>query len=806
MEKLNLDIEQKKACFHCGELCAANEEVLFNDKVFCCNGCQRVYALLHQYNLDEYYCLNDMPGSQKKANSSEKFLFLDEESVAASLISFKNNELTKVVFYLPQIHCSSCLWLLENLKKMNNGVIFSQVNFTKKEVSIAFNHNDITLRQLADLLSNIGYEPYISMNSGNKTNVKSDKSNILKLGLVGFCFLNIMLISFPEYLGLKQTDDAVLTKFFRYMNLFLALPVFFYGASDFFITAYKGLKQKYLNIDAPIALAVLITFVRSVYEVVSNTGSGYFDSMSGIVFFMLVGRILQSKTSKSIQFNRDYQSYFPIAVSVLKNGNKVATKIQEVKKDDVLFIHHHELIPVDGILSKGAATIDYSFVTGESVATPVKIGELVYAGGKVLATNIEIIASMPFSQSGFIKLWENNAFKETKSNKAVVVDNLSKYFSIIVLLIASVAFVYWQFVDASLSWKVVSSILIIACPCVLLLSASYTNAFVLDLFSKHGMFVKNAEVLNKLTKINHIVFDKTGTITEPNHFDIVYEGTKFNKIQNALVLSVMSQSIHPLSVAIANQFKNYKSIMVSNIKTIEGKGIEAWVNDTYIKIGSASFFGLEKTENISFSEVYIGIDNVVFGKYCIKNKLKANFENLIHSLDNYNISLLSGDNDNSKNQMAEIFPKDSILLFNQSPQQKLDYIKNLQIKEKQVLMIGDGLNDAGALQQSDIGISIVENAFSFSPACDTLLNSNKLKLLNQFILASKASRKLILITFAYSILYNLLGIVFSVTANLEPMIAAIIMSASSLSIILISFVGVKLIERRYFDDKNHVLI
>jgi Cu+-exporting ATPase len=356
-------------CYHCGEKCDSHKHDIA-DKSFCCTGCRSVFLLLNSHELDNYYCLNEQPGAKVAQVQPEKFRFLDDEVIIRKLLSFSNEEQSQVTFYLPQIHCSSCLWLLEHLDKINSGIISSRVNFANKEVTVSYQNEALSLRQLAELLTNIGYEPHVSMQHNDEKkqpNSYSSRNAAYKLGITGFCFANIMLISFPEYLGMNATDLIQLTTFFRYVNLLLALPVVIYGASEFFKNALFSFRQKYINIDAPIALAISVTFIRSVYEILSGTGSGYLDSMSGIVFFMLLGRTLQNRSYSTLSFNRDYKSYFPIAITVIKEHKECITYLQEIKEHDVLRLHHQEVVPTDCMLSKGKADIDYSFITGESI-------------------------------------------------------------------------------------------------------------------------------------------------------------------------------------------------------------------------------------------------------------------------------------------------------------------------------------------------------------------------------------------------------------------------------------------------------
>lgn len=792
-----METQVKLTCCHCGEPCS-NNDINMGEEVFCCVGCKSVYSILHQHNLTDYYCLNEKPGNTMVHVNKSKFNFLDDESIHQKLISFKNAEQTRVEFFLPQIHCSSCLWLLEHLHKLHEGIMSAEVNFNEKKVKVAFRQQAISLRQVAELLTSIGYEPHITLQDYEEADhAPNRRKDIVKLGLVGFCFANIMLISFPEYLGLDLVSNPKLASVLRFANLTLALPVFFYGAWEFFVNAWVGIKQRFLNIDAPISLAILMTFGRSLYEIISQTGAGYLDSMSGIVFFMLIGRGLQKKTFTNLKFNRDYKSYFPIAVTIIRDGIEHITKIQEVQEGDVLRVQHQEIIPVDSLLSSKSADIDYSFVTGENETTKINTGEIIYAGGKVAGPQLEVIAVKPFSQSHFTGLWNNQAFTDEEKPKANFVELISRYFSLVLLMISVSGFVYWKIMEPANAWNAMTAVLIVACPCTLLLASSYTYGFIIDWFSREGMFVKSSNSIDKLINVDHVVFDKTGTISEISKQEIIHFALNSNANDLINVISVMKHSTHPLSKMIVEQYKALQQADVHHIKEIPGQGIEAWFDEQHIKIGKASFANVNESA-VAGSHVYYSIDGEKQGVFVVKNHLRSGVEEMIHRLKDYQVSLLSGDTSASFEQMKHIFPENSTLLFQQSPQQKLDYIKSLQEKHQKVLMIGDGMNDAGALKQSDVGVSVVQNYFSFSPASDAILNSDKVAHLLNFMQAAKSAKRLIVGTFIYSLFYNAIGLSIAVSANLKPVVAAILMPASSISVILIAFLGTQWIHQKYF--------
>jgi Cu+-exporting ATPase len=645
---------------------------------------------------------------------------------------------------------------------------------------------NVSLRKVVELLTSIGYEPYISLND-LKRRPGIQKSLIYQLGIAGFCFANIMLMSFPEYLGLEASEKSIQGAF-RIFNLLLALPVVLYCAQPFYISGWKGLSGKFLNIDAPIALAIIVTFLRSIYEVLSGTGAGYFDSLSGIVFFMLVGRVLQDKTYRQLTFERDFTSYFPIAVSVLKDGRETPTALPQIKNGDTLLIHNEELIPADGILTRGKALIDYSFVTGESIPVHKEMGEIVYAGGKQTGSAIEILVIKEVAQSYLTRLWSKDEFKKVNQQKGIsFVHLLSRYFTYIVLGIAFLGALYWSVTDGTKVWNVVTAVLIVACPCALLLSNTFTNGNILRILGNNGFYLRGAQTIENIADVNHIVFDKTGTLTSTQNLKVSYTGISLTPGQEECVAALASQSNHPLSRAIADHFKTTPKGTVQYFKDIPGGGIKALVNDRFIALGSEEFI-LGTNEKKDKSCVYVSIDNKAVGFFSIQNHYREKIQGLLRSLSKkYQLSVISGDNEGERKNLQQMLGTKASILFYQTPEDKMNFIREQQGTGGSVMMVGDGLNDAGALLQSNIGIAVAEDYNNFTPASDAILDARELPRLLKFMQLCTINKRIVMASFIISIVYNIIGIFFAVQGKLSPLTAAILMPSSSLSILLITF-------------------
>ena len=787
-------IAEKTSCYHCGEDCN-NKRIQSGDKLFCCEGCKMVYEILNKTSLCDYYSLNNNPGlNQRMAVRKDKFAFLDDETIAAQLISFKSPEQEHVTFYLPQMHCSSCLYLLENLHKLDEAVISSKVNFIRKEAEIVFNPQRTSLRKVAEIVTAIGYEPYISLNDLSQKRPAIDKSLIYQVGVAGFCFGNIMLMSFPEYFGIDASEKIILN-LFRWINFGLAIPVFLYSALPFYQSSWKSLKHRFINIDAPIALAVIITFVRSAYEVISGTGSGYFDSMTGIVFFMLAGRIIQDKTYRQLSFERDYRSYFPIAVSVLKDEKETPVQLPAIQPGDTLLIHNEELVPADGILTRGRAFIDYSFVTGESTPVQKEMGELIYAGGKQTGAAIELLTVKEVAQSYLTKLWNADAFKKQEENKGhSFVHLLSRYFTLFVFTIATCTAAYWYINDAAKIWPAVTAIFIIACPCALLLSNTFTNGNVLTILSNNKFYLRDAATIEEIGQTTHIVFDKTGTLTSTQELSIDYEGNPLTADEQQQVAALAACSSHPFGKALKH-FLPAGKLTINDFKETAAAGAEGFINGDHLRIGTYEFITGEKGLQDG-TNVFISINGIIKGAYKFGNRYRESIPALLAVLKkNYKISVLSGDNETERENLVKLMGKETALHFHQQPEDKLRYIQQLQAGGEKVMMIGDGLNDAGALKQSDVGIAVTEQSNNFTPSSSAILEAGQLSKLYSFIRLCKANRKIVIASFILSIVYNIIGIFFAVQGNLSPLIAAILMPSSSFSIFLVTFGSSSLIAR-----------
>lgn len=773
-------------CFHCGLEVAENDRILFDQKAFCCSGCKTVYEIFSTNDLTTYYDFEKSPGATP-LQTKGKYEFLAHEDIVSKLLEFHEKETAIISLNIPHIHCSSCIWILENLHKLLDGIVTSQVNFGRKTVRITFNPEKTNVQEIVLLLCSVGYEPYISLEDYGAVKMGTDRSLIYKIGVAFFSFGNVMLLSFPDYFDVGEYWLDHYKGFFRWLIFLLALPSFFYAASGYYTSAYKSLKSKMYTIDIPIALGLIVMFIRSTIDMFFDYGQGFFDSLTALVFFMLLGKLFQQKTYNFLSFERDFKSYFPIAVTKIESDlTEISVPVYEVEKGDRLLIRNQELLPVDGILISEVTEIDYSFVTGEAIPIPKKSGDKLYAGGKQLGNSVVLEVLKPVSQSYLTQLWSNEVFQKKVDRKhKTITDTISHYFTPILLIIALAGFTFWIFRDVTTAFNVFTAVLIVACPCALALTAPFTLGNVLRIMGKKKLYLKNAVVIEQLAQVDTIVFDKTGTITSGQAAAIRFEGGLISAEHAVFIKNILQGSNHPLSRKLYDFLPATAHKKVTGFEELPGKGISGYIEGHNIRIGSAAYLGRKAEKGFLKTSVHCMIDATYVGAYIFETRYREGLQALFTELRNqqYIIKILSGDNEGERSLLTDLLPEHTELVFNQKPEQKLAFIAKLQEEGYNVMMIGDGLNDAGALAQSNVGISISENVNVFSPACDGILDAEQFSNIGRFLELSKKAIFTIKMSFSLSLLYNVVGLAFAVSGKLSPLVATIIMPLSTVTIV-----------------------
>jgi Cu+-exporting ATPase len=789
--------EAATSCFHCGDTCL-DATFAREEKVFCCQGCLVVHDLLAENGLEHFYDLSQHPGVRNQSASSrrEQWAFLNEPALQQRLLDFADGKIGRVTFRIPTIHCIACVWLLENLFRLNPGIGASQVNFLKREVAITFRPQEISLGELVTLLASIGYEPVLTLGElEKKKSNPARKQQWIQIGVAGFAFGNIMLFSMPTYFGLDSFNGPIFHHLFSYLSLALALPVVVLSAADYWKSALLSVRQRILTLEIPIALGLAALYARSAFEVFANRGTGYLDSLVGLVFFLLCGRAFQQKTNERIVFDCDYKSFFPLSVTRRNAEKEETVSLSQLVVGDHILLRNTELIPADSKLVQGDALIDYSFVTGESAPVAKSQGDYLYAGGKQTGAAIEAEILKPVSQSYLTSLWNHETFQKNRDDNLNTLTNLySQRFTFIVIVVAIAAALFWIICGQPLrAAKAFTSVLIVACPCALALAAPFTLGTAQRILVSFGFFSRNGSVIERMARVDSIVFDKTGTLTAADFSGISFEGDPLSVAEEQWVYSLAQQSTHPLSARLATAFRGkYRPEKVASFRETPGAGIEGSIDGHEIKLGRKSWIetsGDLEVKDAAFpalgSTISLDINGKARGRFVLANFLRPGIDSLTQKLSaQYDIALLSGDNESDRERFWHLFGSDEQMHFNQKPLDKLNFIRDLSATGKVVMMVGDGLNDAGALQQSDVGVAVVEKVGTFSPASDVILEASQVTRLHEILTFARKSVRIIRLSFGISAAYNLVGVSIAAAGILSPIICAILMPLSSLSVML----------------------
>ncbi len=790
------------SCFHCN-LSFSYAPFHHEEKTFCCQGCKTVYQIIKSKQLDTFYELESGAGNIP-TKGNEVYAILAHSDFARSFISFEKEGLQHALFSIPSIHCSACIWILEQLNQFDAGILHSTVNFSNKTLRFVYQTKKTSLHTIALLLASLGYPPDISLGH-QQPKKQSDKRLLQQIGIAGFAFGNCMFMSLSTYFESQEFWMLQFRPWFDLLSFLLSLPVLFYSAQDYFTAAWKGLKAKFLTLNVPISIGIGTLFLRSTYIAFFGDDLGYFDSLNGLIFFLLLGKFMQQKVYSNFSYDRNYTSFFPLGIhKTMPDQTQMMVPLKSIKVGDQIALRVGELIPVDCTLTSAFAEIDYSFVTGESKAVRENNGSTLFAGGKIIKQNCKATVIREVEESQLVQLWNQPAFqKKTVRPTPSITDQLSPFFTPFVLLLAVGVSSFWAFIDSSRIIEIFTAILIVACPCALALSAPFVFGNMLRYFDQLSFYPRSSVVLETLTKITHIVFDKTGTLTDPNGYEIRFIGDSLLPMEKEQIKSLCYQSNHPLSQALFSFFKDITYL--TNISCIQhlGKGLEAKIEGHSLLLGSAMFVNSLAPINNPYTLVHLRVDGKYRGYFELRPSYRKHLKKLLHSLPNYSKTILTGDRPQSIVDLKKYIPKDTKVLFEQNPFEKIHYIQKLQEKGEKVLMIGDGLNDAGALQQSDFGIAINNQIHTFTPACDAILMGGDLYKLTSLLKATHSSLRLVHISFAGSLLYNTLGLCIAALGHLSPLIAAILMPLSSISVVVFAYTATFLLSKKLKHDNYH---
>ena len=680
-------------------------------------------------------------------------------------------------FSVPTIHCAACIGKIERgLTKLSN-VETARVNLSLKRVRVHHNGQGDVEDVVLDQLTNLGFEAHLlDAKILNRKPDDASKGLLMRLGIAGFAALNVMLLSVSVWAG----AEGLTRDFLHWVSAAIALPTIAYTAQPFFKNAWSALKVRSLNMDVPISLAILLACGLSLYETALGGEHAYFDAALSLTFFLLAGRYLDQQTrAKARSAALELSALEVPRAQKINNGIVETIDIETLRIGDRVLVRRGARIPVDGIIVKGTSELDVSLLTGETIPQHISEGDDVYSGTLNIGATIEV----DVTQIGLgTKLAEISALvaiaEATKTKYTSLADQAARVYAPVVHLLAAVAFVFWQFYsgDTRLAIGIATAVLIITCPCALGLAVPAVMTAVNGRLFRAGVLIRDGAALERLVDIDTVVFDKTGTLTT-GEMSVVQAPT--GDVLK-LAASLAKHSDHPLSRAVTKLMDGDKLYTVDDVKEHAGQGIEALVNGTRVRMGRADWLGVVPADG--YIQTWVQIADKKPIAFFFEDTIKASSKDAISLLKDRGLKIivLSGDTQSATDRLADILGIHEAI-GGVLPEEKL---ARVQSYGSNVLMIGDGLNDTAALAGAHVSMSPASAIDAARAASDFVLIKDDLRLIDMCLSLSKSAKRRMLENFAIASAYNAIAIPIALVGLATPLLAALAMSASSISVSL----------------------
>ena len=785
-------MSEKIACTHCHLEFSKDVMIVDGEHYFCCNGCQGVYHLLSDEGLDGFYekagNVKLTPPTQQYEDSSN----FDAPAFYDRFVKINSDGFSEVSLIIEGIHCSACVWLNEKALHKMDGIIEANINFTNNKATIVWIDHTLKLSQIIDMIRAIGYNAYPYDASLQEAHAnKERKDYYLRMAVAIFSSMNVMWIAVAQYAGYFTGIDQDIKTTLNIAEGVLATPVLFYSGWIFFRGAYYGIKTKVVNMDILVATGALLTYIYSIYITVMESGEAYFDSVSMIITFVLIGKFLEVLSKKSAADALDVLGkHIPSETNILVGGKIVSCKLEDVAIGDIVVVSSGEKVLLDGEIMKGDGSFDESSLTGESEPIYKTVGDTVVSGTTSIDADIEFRATKDFAHStlsNLVQLLDAAINKKPKIEQ--LANKLSEYFSSVILALAFITFLVWWLWPHSFeaSFIVGISVIVIACPCALALATPVATLVGLSLGASKGILFKEAAQLETMAKVDTLVVDKTGTMTigEPS----VVKEHLFESFDKELLYSLVKSSKHPVSHGIYEYIndEDFDVISFDKYTQIPAAGILAVYNYKEFLGGNLKLMqdnGVDVSFESDNTLFYFAIDKKIVAIYELSDQIKEGAQELVTSLKKRKIRtvMLTGDHKDVAFRVArEIGIED--ILYEQTPEQKAEFIAQLHEQKHTVVMVGDGVNDVLALARADIGIVMGSGSDIAVDVSDVILLKDSLVSLNDAFKISRTTFGLIKQNLGISLVYNAITIPLAMAGYVIPLVAAISMSVSSLLVV-----------------------
>lgn len=759
-----------------------------NGLFFCCRGCESVYEILHDKGLDEFY--------QRLGNHSLKPVDLNGETKNYDEFIHKTKEgFSEIYLLIHGIECAACIWLNEKVLIRQKGILELDINHLNHKARIVFDEKTISLKEILKFIESIGYKA--SAYDANKSEKKAQslkREFYSKMVVAIACVMNVMWIAVAKYAGFFSGMERDIKDILNFAEFILASPVLFYTGSSFYKSAFNALKHKNLNMDTLVISGASLAYIYSLWAMFFRVGEVYFDSVAMIICFVFVGKYLEVFSKKRALDTIDGLNDFLQNEVLVFNGVEFKPKeVQKVALGDIILLRAGDKILIDGICTKGEASVDSSSLNGENTPQLIKKGDVLNSACILIDGSVEYKATKLYKDSKLSQIIKLLEFASSKKTKLInLVNQISGYFSKTILSLALLCFCFWFFyLNESVEISLINaiSVLIIACPCALALATPVSNLIALGKAFKHNILFKDSSVIENLNKCDIAVFDKTGVLTK-----LELEIDKFylsEKLDTNALYTFLKLSKHPIAKSVAGFLKQKgakeKNLDFKELKNISARGLKAHLNGDIFLGGNETFLKenhIKIEKKLKNSHFIFAKNKEILAFFELKSVLREGAKELINYLkkEKKEVMILSGDNEFAVKKIAEELEisnyKASCL-----PEDKMKELEKLSQNHK-ILFVGDGVNDALALKFASVSITLKEGSDLAIENSDILLLKNDLNSLKTALKLSKFTFKIIKQNLAFSLFYNVLSLPLAFLGLINPLIAALSMSFSSIIVVL----------------------
>ncbi len=780
---------------------------------FCCHGCRSVWNVLHGAGLDGYYHVRDAinPESQAAASTQGSYEELDDPGFQASCVENLPGGYAQTELLLEGMHCAACVWLIERLPRVCDGVVESRANIRRRTAVVRYRPEQLKLSEIAKALDRLGYAAHPARGAAaREVRVNEDRKFLVKVGVAGAIAGNVMLLAIALHGGALEGMSDTWKTTFRWYSMGLVWLALLWPGRVFFVGAIAAMRTRVAHLDIPIGLALAVGGLWGTYNTVMGVGEIYFDSLAVLIFFLLVGRWIQHRQQRNASDHVELMlTLTPTsALRVDEDGTTVRVPIESIEVGMLVEVEAGGSIPADGVIEVGQTSLDTSFLSGESRPMAAQVGDEVVAGATNLRSPIRVRVSAVGESTRVGKLM--HLVSTASADKAPIVqfvDRIAARFVIVVIALAMCTLVYWGIrsgIETGIEYA--TALLIVTCPCALGLATPMAMSISMGRAAKNGILIKSASAIEVMSKPGRMILDKTGTITQGTMSVVRSE------CEPALLLmaaGIERHSNHPIARAVVEAVESDEVPLASEIDLSIGSGMSGLVDGRRMFIGSPAYvdsiepmdgklnqtvqemIDQELTPVVIYS-VGDGKETGQFGVIGIGDPIREDAKESIRALQDadWELSLCSGDHP----EIAELVARQVGIADASggvSPEAKAERVLELQKLSsssdlRRVVMVGDGVNDAAALASADVGIAVHGGAEASLEAADVYLTAQGVDPIVKLVSLGSHTMRTIRMSLAFSICYNIFAASLAMSGVIDALIAAVIMPISSLTVVAIS--------------------